>query len=89
MSQLNGELISDQVDLVLEGLEGQAITDAVIKKAAKEAKDKLETIPNSSSIATRRVTNITYRGISVLMNVKSFHQEFEYKIMAMVKDFNV
>ena len=49
----------------------------------------METIPNFSSIATRRVINITYRGISVLMNVKSFHQEFEYKIMAMIKDFNV
>ena len=89
MSQLNGELISDQLDLVLEGLAGEAITDAVIKKAAKDAKEKVETIPNLRSIAIRRVVGITYRGISVLMNVKSFHQEFEYKIYAMIKDFKV
>ena len=89
MSQLNGELISDQVDLVLEGLAGEDITDAVIKKAGKDAKEKVETIPNLSSIATRRVVAIKYRGIEVLMNVKSYHQEFEYKIYAMIKDFNV
>ena len=87
MSQLNGSLISDKVDLVLEGLEGEAINEAVIKKAAKETKEEVEKIPNLDSIATRRVVDISYRGINVIMNVRSFHQEFEYKLYAMIKDF--
>ena len=78
MSQLTGSLISDKVDLALEGLEGEAINEAVIKNAAKETKEEVEKIPNLSSIATRRVIDISYRGIKVIMNVRSFHQEFEY-----------
>ena len=46
----------------------------------------MEKIPNLSSIATRRVVEISYRGIQVSMNVRSYHQEFEYKIYAMIKD---
>jgi sulfur relay (sulfurtransferase) DsrC/TusE family protein len=86
MEQLNGELVSDKVDEVLRGLEGEPIDEHQVKKAAKEVKEQVEKIPNFSAIATRRKVEVTYRGIKVIMNVRSYHQEFEYKIYAMVKD---
>jgi hypothetical protein len=86
MEQLNGELISDKIDQVLQGLKGEPIDEHAIKKAAKDTKEQVEKIPNLSSIATRRKVDVTYRGIKVAMNVRSYHQEFEYKIYAMVKD---
>jgi hypothetical protein len=86
LEQLNGELISAKVDEVLQGLKGEPIDDLAIKKAAKDTKELVEKIPNLGSIPTRRKVDISYRGIKVTMNVRSYHQEFEYKIFAMIKD---
>ena len=72
---------------MLKGLHGKDINPEQVQKAAVQVKQAVEKLSNQQGVAARRQVQVFYRGIPVEMNVKSTHQEFEYKLSAMIKEF--
>jgi len=86
LDRLQATAITDCVDEVLATLKGKQINAEVIQKAAVMVKKSVEKLGNHGGLTARRQVKVLYRGIPVDMHVKSTHQEFEYKLSAMIKE---